>query len=553
MVAGAVEEQSRVENVNAKLSEMSIAGRELLLAAMDSIIDQQEGEIQPERVVIIDQSLVVLRKGREFVMKNATSERLQNAANRLKAIIDPLAKGIQVDLRRAIESNAPPEDYAALDDVIDGGGDDLAGALGTMTGMSRASFVAAKESADSIISLTAWLVVLIAFFATTGTLWFLFRSINSITEPLNEVTTVMTALAEGDDSVRLPVSEVEEVGTMVAAVEVFQRTAGEARKLAEERHEAEAAAEREHLEREETERKERAEEEARRNEAIALERAALIDQLSNELETETAEVLRVFTENAQNMQGQATGLKDIAEQSTMKAASVASASDQTSGNVQTVAAATEELSNSISGIGAQSKNAADSCGSAVDGVERASKTIQQLETAVAKIGDVVSLITAVADQTNLLALNATIEAARAGDAGKGFAVVASEVKSLASQTSRATDDIARQIGSIQEATNDTVGAVNAVSDQIQSVNEIAIAISDAVLEQEAATREIARSIEDASNGASQVSSAISDVQSAAGQTGESAEVVSSSADQVFNQAENLRTTLDSFVAKLRTA
>ena len=74
MVAGAVEEQSRVENVNAKLSEMSIAGRELLLAAMDSIIDQQEGEIQPERVVIIDQSLVVLRKGREFVMKNATSE-----------------------------------------------------------------------------------------------------------------------------------------------------------------------------------------------------------------------------------------------------------------------------------------------------------------------------------------------------------------------------------------------------------------------------------------------------------------------------------------------
>ena len=422
-----------------------------------------------------------------------------------------------------------------------------------MTGMSRASFVAAKESADSIISLTAWLVVLIAFFATTGTLWFLFRSINSITEPLNEVTTVMTALAEGDDSVRLPVSEVEEVGTMVAAVEVFQRTAGEARKLAEERHEAEAAAEREHLEREETERKERGEEEARRNEAIALERAALIDQLSNELETETAEVLRVFTENAQNMQGQATGLKDIAEQSTMKAASVASVSDQTSGNVQTVAAATEELSNSISGIGAQSKNAADSCGSAVDGVERASKTIQQLESAVAKIGDVVSLITAVADQTNLLALNATIEAARAGDAGKGFAVVASEVKSLASQTSRATDDIARQIGSIQEATNDTVGAVNAVSDQIQSVNEIAIAISDAVLEQEAATREIARSIEDASNGASQVSSAISDVQSAAGQTGESAEVVSSSADQVFNQAENLRTTLDSFVAKLRSA
>jgi len=89
---------------------------------------------------------------------------------------------------------------------------------------------------------------------------------------------------------------------------------------------------------------------------------------------------------------------------------------------------------------------------------------------LSRIGDVVNLISTIAAQTNLLALNATIEAARAGAAGRGFAVVASEVKSLATQTSKATDEIASQIAEVQNATNEAVDAIGEISTTIDTID-----------------------------------------------------------------------------------
>jgi len=94
---------------------------------------------------------------------------------------------------------------------------------------------------------------------------------------------------------------------------------------------------------------------------------------------------------------------------------------------------------------------------------------QALSAHVEAIESILGLIRDIAGQTNLLALNATIEAARAGDAGRGFAVVAQEVKSLASQTARATDDIATKIGAIQSATKQTVEANDSIRHTVEEV------------------------------------------------------------------------------------
>src|SRR5690606_357715 len=107
-------------------------------------------------------------------------------------------------------------------------------------------------------------------------------------------------------------------------------------------------------------------------------------------------------------------------------------------NVDSVAAATEEMSASIAEINRQVHESTCIANEAVQQAEITDARIGELSKAAARIGNVVNLITSIAEQTNLLALNATIEAARAGESGKGFAVVAQEVKTLATQTGKAT-------------------------------------------------------------------------------------------------------------------
>src|SRR6202040_2236455 len=150
-------------------------------------------------------------------------------------------------------------------------------------------------------------------------------------------------------------------------------------------------------------------------------------------------------------------------------------------------------------------------GKAVEEATRTNATVQGLSAAAQKIGDVIKLISDIASQTNLLALNATIEAARAGDAGKGFAVVAGEVKTLANQTTKATEEIQAQVGAIQSETGRAVEAIGNIGKTVDEMSEISTAIASAMEQQGATTHDIARNINQAADRTREVSTNIRSV------------------------------------------
>jgi methyl-accepting chemotaxis protein len=190
---------------------------------------------------------------------------------------------------------------------------------------------------------------------------------------------------------------------------------------------------------------------------------------------------------------------------------------------------------------------------AVTDANQVNERMKGLADAATRIGNVIALINHIASQTNLLALNATIEAARAGDAGKGFAVVAAEVKTLASQTAKATDEISSQINAIQSATDEAVTAIRSIAATIADINAIAMTIASAVGEQAAATEEISRNVQEAARGTSDIGQEIVGVTDAARQTGDTAGSVLAAANDLSLRCEDLRTQVDQFLHGVRAA
>ncbi|GIL38084.1 methyl-accepting chemotaxis protein [Roseiterribacter gracilis] len=203
--------------------------------------------------------------------------------------------------------------------------------------------------------------------------------------------------------------------------------------------------------------------------------------------------------------------------------SAASASIEASTNVQAMASGAEQLASSVGEISRQTNSASRITENAVAQAERTNEIVVSLTDATNRIGEVVKLITAIASKTNLLALNATIEAARAGEAGRGFAVVATEVKGLATQTAKATDEIAGQISEVQTATAEAVGAIKDITGTIAQLNEISAAIASAAEEQNAVTREMSSNMQTAALGVSSISQSMTQIADAT-RTAESATV-----------------------------
>jgi methyl-accepting chemotaxis protein len=215
------------------------------------------------------------------------------------------------------------------------------------------------------------------------------------------------------------------------------------------------------------------------------------------------------------------------------------------------ASAAEELSVSIEEIGRQSSRSLEIAGEAVQSARAAEDEMQSFAEAAKRIGSVVDLIANIASQTNLLALNATIEAARAGEAGRGFAVVASEVKSLAVQTSKATEDIARQIAAIQDTMRRSVERIGAVTETIDEVSRIAGAIASAVTQQSGATAQIASQAQEAASRTDHIVSASARVREAMAGADQAAHSLLSVSDALSHDSESFGRHLETFLGRVR--
>ncbi|TCS62126.1 methyl-accepting chemotaxis protein [Varunaivibrio sulfuroxidans] len=276
-------------------------------------------------------------------------------------------------------------------------------------------------------------------------------------------------------------------------------------------------------------------------------------QMSNDFEKAVKAVTEHVAEAAQEVQNETAQLETAAAATDSYSQTAAAAAQQASANVQTVASATEELTSSIEEISRQVSNATRMASEAKDAATNTSALMTEFEAMAGRIGEVVELITTIADQTNLLALNATIEAARAGDAGKGFAVVANEVKNLAKQTSKATDEIARQIGEMQSQTGTVAQSIRGISVHIQGVDEVAASVASAVQEQSAATNEIARNVEEAARGTEAVSANISEVAEKSRESNAALGQVREASQALLGEADHLRKGVDEFLEFMQKA
>ncbi len=289
------------------------------------------------------------------------------------------------------------------------------------------------------------------------------------------------------------------------------------------------------------------------------ERAAVRDQEQRRGTIEAAiagfrpkveKLLTSVSESATAMRSTATALSATSLQTSQRAEGAVHAFHEASTNVETAAIAAEKLSRSIAEINRQLGNTSGVVRLAASEAQATDRDIAGLAAGAQKIGDVVKLIRNIAGQTNLLALNATIEAARAGEAGKGFAVVASEVKSLAVQTARATEDIASHILAVQSSTAGAVEAIRQIAARMRQINEYTTGVAASIEQQSAATNEISNNVAGAARGTSTVVSVLDEVAGAATETRSSAEVVLQASTSVESAVGNLRSEVESFLAKV---
>ena len=391
--------------------------------------------------------------------------------------------------------------------------------------LDTARTYAAAQHASAERSLILQLTLLISALALTSIA--MIAVTRRIIRPLHTMRDAMLKVASGDLAVDTGYAQRrDEIGALAGALDTFKQQATDKLKI-------------------------EAQERERNSSAASRQRA--IEAFVGEFESQVQATLGRLNEASGGMRTTSAGLSKVSDQTNARVKVAEKASGDASINVESVASASQELSASIDDISRQASHAAGIASRAVGRARETDDTVQGLAKTAAGIGEVISLINSIAAQTNLLALNATIEAARAGEAGRGFAVVASEVKSLASQTAKATEEISEQIADIQKVASEAIDAIKAIGGIIGEVNEVATAIAAAVEEQGAATQEISRNTQYAAQGTRNVSENIAGVKIDADAAASAAQNVRHASETLEAQSRQLSSQVTEFLTKIRAA
>lgn len=354
--------------------------------------------------------------------------------------------------------------------------------------------------------------------------WWLARG---ITRPMAALGDAMHRLAGGERSAEIPGrNRRDEIGRMAEALQVFKQALENIDAMNAERERLRMAQQ---------------------------QRARLLEDMVSGLDDRVGAIARTVDAAAGQLETLAGSMRNGADRTLGEATGMAGVATRTASNVSAVAGAAAQLRNSISDVSRRMEHAGEITKAAVTAAAQAGDTMRVVVEAAERIGAVVQLIHQISAQTNLLALNATIEAARAGEAGRGFAVVASEVKSLASQTGKATEEITGQIAAMQEVTAGASAAIGHIIAVIRDLGDISGDVSGAIEEQATATAHIADNASQAADATHQITTIIDGVAAAATDTKTIAGQVLGSSQELTTQSRSLRVEIDRFLADIRVA
>ncbi|PKR48692.1 MULTISPECIES: methyl-accepting chemotaxis protein [Thalassospira] len=395
--------------------------------------------------------------------------------------------------------------------------------LSEVSAFTRASMEVALQ--DEIRGQT-----MIAILSSAATVLAIILSVllgRSISGPMKNLTSALGALADGKLDTPIPASKYrDEVADIGDAMKVFQANMIRAREL---------------------------EEEQKKIDALQMRRQDERNHLVSVFGSSIGAVFGRILNSSESMVNRASGVRDNSGRTYDLALTVATEAEQSSGNASSLSSAVEEMVASIEEISNHVSNFTDVSRDAVRHSEVSREEMKNLQEVASEIGEVVSLITSIAQQTSMLSLNATIEAARAGEMGKGFAVVAGEVKTLAKQTSNATDEIAQRITRIQEVADRSARAIGDVAAVIESIDEYVTGIAGAVEQQNAATREISRNVTFVSESATRVAGNMGEIRGQVEDVSGNASEVHTVAETTAKEAALLSREVDIFLAAVQNS